>query len=77
MAWAMYLCLKSSSKVEKQDEPNFLNFLLTSAPGIVAAIGIYLGVILPEYYNRFGITIPEHCGDEDLPDTQRPFPTEA
>ena len=74
MALAMHLCL-SWDRTPKQpttagtegsssgsSSSTAVNWVLASAPGIVAAIAIYLGVILPQYYTRLGVVIPEHCG---------------
>jgi len=67
MAWAMYLCLPSwepqeSSSSSSTSANATLSLIITSASGIVAALAIYLGVILPQYYTRLGVAIPEHCG---------------
>ena len=63
MAWAMYLCLPHEASSSSSSSSNAtLSLIITSASGIVAALAIYLGVILPQYYTRLGVPIPEHCG---------------
>ena len=43
---------------------NTAELFLTTASGIVAAVAIFLGVILPQHYNRLGVVLPEHCGGD-------------
>ena len=73
MALAMYLCLtplvttvvlqpEESSRNGPSHNNNTRDWIVTTTSGLVAAVAIYLGVILPQYYARMGVSIPEHCG---------------
>ena len=84
MALAMYLCLPppedSTLRGTSHDKitSTTRDLILTTSSGIVAAVAIYLGVILPQYYARLGVAIPEHCGgaaggSEAEPDNNNPF----
>lgn len=61
MALSMYLCLSWPAQ-QQSAESSMSSLILTTTSGVVAAVAIYLGVILPQYYTRLGVTIPEHCG---------------
>jgi len=65
LALALYLCVS----FQQQQQGNNISsssttssWIVTFIAGTVAAVGIYLGVILPQYYTRLGVAIPEHCG---------------
>jgi Transmembrane family 220, helix len=67
MALAMYLCLTPapedlSSRGTSKISSTTRDLVWTTTSGVVAAVAIYLGVILPQYYARLGVAIPEHCG---------------
>ncbi|CAM9561389.1 unnamed protein product [Phaeothamnion confervicola] len=36
--------------------------VMTVSAVVIAVTGIYLGVTLPAYYNKLGVSIPDHCG---------------
>jgi len=65
LALALYLCVSFQQQQQQQQQENTSStssWMVTFIAGTVAAVGIYLGVILPQYYTRLGVAIPEHCG---------------